>query len=152
MEFVPVTADFTVGWVLLGVAILFFVPLCVAVRRYVNSRPNGEKLVPFVMGFGLAAVLFSGASAVACFSNLTQVAIRQENIVAGVQEAYSVFPTERQMRGLEYPAQEPSTDFEEFGSFQRDNGETAVLVWTDGEFQLGTMEGERFTEYERVDG
>lgn len=146
MEFVPVTADFTVGWVLLGAAFLFLVAV-----SFVHLRV-GSRLFPLQMGLILVVILLYISAGVVLFSTMTQVAIRQETIAAEIQETYSVFPSDRQVRSLEYPAQKPSGGFEEFGSFQRDNGETAVLVWTDGEFQLGTMRGERFTEFERVDG
>lgn len=146
MDFIPDTTDYVSIWVWLGVFILFGVAFAV-----VRQRSKG-KLMALQMGLALTAVLAYIIALGSFVWNISQEAVRGEGIVAEIQEAYSVFPSERQVRDLEYPAQKPSGDFEEFGSFQRDNGEEAVLVWTGDEFQLGTMKGDRFTEFERVDG
>lgn len=150
MDFILDPTNYAPVGVCLGLTILFLGALLTAYA----SRLSGENdwVIALRLGLSLAAIVAFIATFISLVWNVEQTAIRQEAIVTEIQETYSVFPSERQMRGLEYPTEQPSGGFEEFGSFQRDNGEEAVLVWTGDEFQLGTMKGKRFVEFERVDG
>lgn len=146
MEFILDITNYTSIWVWLGVSILLGAGYVVVRHR------SKDKMTALQMGLVLAAVLAYIITFGTLLWNISQETVRRETIATELQETYSVFPSDRQVVELKYPAEQPTGGFQEYGSFQRDNGEEAVLVWTGDEFQLGTMKGERFTEFERVDG
>lgn len=146
MDFIPDTTNYASIWVWLGVSTVFGVGFAIVRQR------SKDKLVALQMGLALAGILAYIITLGVFVWNLSQEAVKRESIAVELEETYSVFASEREIRKLEYPAEQPVGGFKEYGSFQRDNGDEAVLVWTGGELQLGTMENGRFVEFERVDG
>lgn len=60
-----------------------------------------------------------------------------------VRDAYGIELTNNEIRAIEYPESEPTSDFEVFGSFDRD-GEDVHLVWTGGQLELGSLNADAF--------
>lgn len=60
-----------------------------------------------------------------------------------VREAYGIELTNNEIRAIDYPEAEPATDFEVFGSFERD-GEDVHLVWTGSQLELGSLNADAF--------
>lgn len=150
MEFIPTTTDYVALWVWVGVSVLF-----VFLATAVYCRWQDE--IQEARGLPIALLVLTGFAAfgsvvtvwVLLAWNSGQEVLRTEAIAAEVQETYGIFPSDRDLRHLHYPAERPGAVFEEFGSFQRDDGDEAVLVWTGSEFQLGMMDGKKFTEFAR---
>lgn len=105
--------------------------------RSERSRKSAKRWGLSIMGasFTVAAVSMSIAQG---YSDEWQGKFDTE-----VREAYGIELTNNEVRAIDYPESEPTSDFEVFGSFERD-GEDVHLVWTGGQLELGSLSAGAF--------
>lgn len=142
------------GWTsvlgLVGMAFFFLLSLFFIIRseRHRSRRDSGIAyllLLPMIVSGIFAAV-----------AGLEDFSERRETLRQEISDQYGIELTTDEIFDLSYPSEEPTADFEAFGSFDkvlRVDGELlkreVYLIWEDGKFFLAeSATGEEFTELE----
>lgn len=167
MDFMPTTyssfwTDFS--WGLAALYVVVWVPFFVLMGAFARGKFDKHKTWKGFAGF-MSLVLVSAAVLLspAIMGIVTQVQQNERSTEARAEIAEtlnSLYGTDLTVGevssygGLEYPTTEPDTEFEVFGSVERDvekpsNGferQTIYLIWQDEKLQLAqSADGETFT-------
>lgn len=135
------------GWIGTGV---FLLASLYFIIRHTRRHSERDSVISYSLMIPLAA----------CFliALMSTTANRPEQIEAfrqAVSERYGVELSDEELVELDYPREEPSTDFEAFGSFSETNrigdkiiSNTTHLIWENGELFLADSSGEELAELE----
>lgn len=135
------------GWI--GTAVFFLASLYFLIR-YNRKHAERDNLISYSLMIPFAVCFLS-----ALMSTAPNRAAQGEDFREAVGEKYGIELADDELIRLEYPGEQPTKDFEAFGSFSetiRKDGkivsQSIHLIWEDGGFFLAESTGEQLTELE----